>query len=234
MLHYVLLLRIFFLDDLSISYTMVTPAQFSSTNLDSYEVLYIGWDEDADPAAFSALNSRKSDIGNWVRRGGAIVALSECDVGYFSWLPLPVTIQTLDAEEVEIVWTSHPVMTDLSDTLLSYWGNSYHNYFTSWDPLYQVVVESSDVGLPVMLAAYYGNEVILITGQDPDYHAYYHSEFGAAILLINMLSYGCSYRPKSPVGGELVSGGLPISMAPYVLLVGAAGTAIILRKKRKL
>ncbi len=102
------------------------------------------------------------------------------------------------------------------------------------DPGYQVVAISNDVRYTVILSAYYGNGVIMITGQDADYHAYYESQLGAYILLNNMLSYGCSYRSKSPVGGELVSGSLPISMAPYVMLVGAAGTAIILRKKRKL
>jgi hypothetical protein len=225
------------LDKLDIPYTTVTPSQFLTTDLSLYKVLYIGWDYLADPAAFTALNARKSDIASWVSNGGVIVALAEYAHG-FSWLPLPVSIKTVMREDVVITDPSHPIMTGLSNSLLSNWINSYHCYFTSWDPAYKILANSSYYKLPVTLQAYYGRGAIVITGQDADYHYYYRSEPGAGLLLNNMLSWACSY--EGPVGGEIVSAS-PMAILtqaaiaywfiPAIAIIAA--TTLYVRKRRK-
>ncbi|MEM2876173.1 MAG: hypothetical protein QXL67_04405 [Candidatus Bathyarchaeia archaeon] len=74
--------------------------------------------------------------------------------------------------------------------------------------------------------------MIVITGQDPDYHYYYIDKVGAGILLNNVLSWACG---RKPIGGEV----LPIDKGALSLTALQTFTvshwwliAILLKKRR--
>ena len=192
------------------SFVQVDATQFLTTDLNQFDVLFVGWDGDAfNPAPFNSLLTRQVDIAKWVASGHAVVALAEPNLGRFSWLPLNVTIANEFGDQVVITNPSHPVMANLTNALLSNWGSSYHNYFTSWAPAYQILDITPLHTLPLTLVASLGSGRIAITGQDPDFHLYYQHRPGAAILLRNMINWaaGVSAAP---------SGETNLSISPIV------------------
>jgi hypothetical protein len=184
---------------LNMSFVQVDAAQFLTTNLNLFDVLFVGWDGTTFNApAFNALSTRQPDIANWIASGHGLVALAEPNIGRFSWLPLNVSIAVASADQVSITAPSHPIMANLTDALLSNWHSSYHNYFTTWAPAYQTLAITPLNNLPVTLAATLGSGRIAITGQDPDWHLFYQHQPGAAILLRNMINWAAGVSAAPP------------------------------------
>jgi len=125
-------------------------------------------------------------------------------------------------------------MTGLTDGLLSGWGNSYHEYFNTWDPAFTVLAENAAHD-PITLVATHGAGYIIITGQDPDYHTVVGSRPGAMLLLNNMLSYACT-AVEHAVGGYAVPVNKLGLLAPWIALasvVSLAGAIAVALKKGK-
>ncbi len=177
------------LDILEYEYTLVTPTEFATVDLYQYNVLFIGWIP--GDALVDALFARSSEIADWVAAGNGIVALAEIDeVNRWAWLPLWVSGSSYDSgDTVHILNPAHPVMSDLTDTELSVWVNSYHGYFISYDPAWEALAEGIEAGQPITLAATYGSGRVVITYQDPDFHLVYGKEEGAGKLLRNMIEW---------------------------------------------
>ncbi len=96
---------------LNMSFVQVDATQFLTTDLNQFDVLFVGWDGDtSNPAPFNALLTRHADIANWVAAGHGLVALAEVNVASFSWLPLNVTRADENADQVAITNPSHPIM----------------------------------------------------------------------------------------------------------------------------
>jgi hypothetical protein len=184
---------------LNMSFVQVDASQFLTTNLNLFDVLFVGWDgSTSDPTPFNALLTRQADISNWIASGHGLVALAEPNIGKFSWLPLSVTIGLQTGDQVVITNPSHPIMANLTDTLLSNWHNSFHNTFLTWAPAYQTLAITPLNNLPITLAATLGSGRIAITGQDPDWHLFYQHQPGAAILLRNMINWAAGVSAAPP------------------------------------
>ncbi|HVH14751.1 MAG TPA: hypothetical protein VNA15_03415 [Candidatus Angelobacter sp.] len=188
---------------LNMSFVKVTASQFLTTNLNLFDVLFVGWSGSTnDPTPFNALQTRQADLASWVSSGHGIVALAEPNLSMFAWLPLSVTAIQENADLVSITNPSHPIMANLTDALLSNWIASYHNYYSTWNSAYQVLAKTPIHNLPLTLAANLGSGRIAITGQDPDWHLVYQGRPAAATLLRNMINWagGASVGPLGEAG----------------------------------
>ena len=190
------------LDAIGVAYHVVSPSAFLTTQLASYDLLYIPStfrDQSVTvPAqdALDALNSRSADIAQYVAAGGGIVALSEpVGNGNYAWTPMAVTASATNHSDNVKLARSHPVNDGLSDALLSNWGVASHHYFIQFDPRFSVLDTNAD-GQSVSLAANFGLGRIFITGQDPDFHSVepFGSspvDPGARMLLANAITWAC-------------------------------------------
>jgi|GEM_PF-1264058 len=173
-------------DKLGYKYIVVSPTEFATVDLYRFNVLFVGWIP--GDAVVDALLARASDIADWVAAGNGIVALSEpSETNRWAWLPLWVTSDGVGGEVVRIFDSAHPVMQNLTENELSFWGASYHGCFYTRHTDWKALAWGEEAGLPITLAATYGNGRIVITHQDPDYHFYYNNELGAEKLLRNMI-----------------------------------------------
>jgi hypothetical protein len=183
------------LDMLGPEYTLVTPTEFATVDLHQYNVLFIGWAP--GDTLVDALLARASDIANWAEAGNGIVALAEFyETNRWAWLPLFADGSSGGGDMVHILNPTHPVMSNLTDTELSYWGNSYHGYFFSYDSSWETLAEGVEAAQPITMATTYGTGRIAITDQDPDCHLYYGYQEGAGKLLRNMIEWA------TPIGRE--------------------------------
>ncbi len=184
---------------LNMSFVQVDASQFLTTNLNLFDVLFVGWDgSTSNPAPFNALLTRQADISNWIASGHGLVALAEPNIGRFTWLPLSATIAAEFGDQVTITAPSHPIMANLTDALLSNWHTSYHNTFMAWAPAYQTLAITPVSSHPITLAATLGSGRIAITGQDPDWHLFFQHQPGAAILLRNMINWAAGVSAAPP------------------------------------
>jgi thermitase len=176
------------LDKLGYEYALVSPAEFATVDLYTFDLLFVGWVPGDE--VVNALMARAPEIAAWVSAGNGIVGLSEFYEGNrWAWLPLWVISGEYYGDGVQIVEPAHPVMWNLTDAELSGWMNSYHGQFYDYDASWTVLARETAIGYPITLAATYGNGRIVITQQDPDYHFYYNNIPGAEKLLRNMLEW---------------------------------------------
>jgi thermitase len=190
------------LDTLGYEYTLVTPSEFATVDLYGYNILFIGWAP--GDGLVDVLLARAPDIANWVAAGNGIVALAESyEANRWAWLPLFVNSSGFGGDEVHILDPSHPVMSNLTDTELSYWGSSYHGYFFGYDPSWENLAEGIEAAQPVTIAAMYGAGRIVITEQDPDFHFYYGGQEGAGKLLRNMIEWTAPTRREHDLAVSL-------------------------------
>jgi len=201
------------LDMLGYTYSLVTPEEFATVDLERYNVLFIGWMP--GDTLVNALFARASEIANWVEAGNGIVALAEpYEVNRWAWLPLFVSDSLGYGDEVHIVDPAHPVMSDLTDAELSNWYTSYHGCFFNYDPSWQTLAEGLEVDKPVTMATTYGAGRIVITDQDPDYHLYYGRIEGAGKFLRNMIKWATQIPYKHELAVSLD--------VPYSLELGSS------------
>ena len=184
------------LDLLGYTYTKVTPSVFATTNLSSYDVLYVGWiygSSTMTSSALQALYDRRVDIRNFVMAGGNLIALANIIDGSsigWTWAPVAVGTQNGSTDNIHITNALHPIMDSLSDALLSNWSISCHSQFTSYDTSLKVLANAPLLSnLPVILAGNLGMGHVVLSGMDPDYHYYYNFAPGAGKLLRNMFTW---------------------------------------------
>lgn len=165
---------------------------FNAVNFNDYDVIVVGWAGDSTPAqeVTDALNGRKTELQNWINCGGGLVVLSQFRLNnIYDYLPFPVGSVRQYANDVNIVMAGHPVMNGLTSALLSNWGASRHNYFSSLDDAYEVLC-TNDNEDPITVVATSGGRIVL-TGQDADWHYGVENEQGAGMLLDNMICWAC-------------------------------------------
>ena len=209
------------------NYTPVDAAEFASVNLSNFDVIMTAWMLPATNAA--ALVQRKAAIADWTAAGGRIFTSSAIttdgyDVNDWSWLPLSVTpVHTGHNNDVVVVASNHALMTTphlLDSTSMSNWSNSYHNVWSSYDPAYELISQNSS-NQALILAASYGNGMIVVSGSDPEYHTIYGPAAGRNYLE-NLLTWG-GVNSSGRIAGSVTSsaGGTPLAG----VLVSAVGTS---------
>jgi hypothetical protein len=148
------------LDSLGLTYTIVYYHQFDTVSLSNYDLLYIDgtfWD-------YEILYNRKEDLARFVQNGGGLVVTVG---GSYEYLirSLPVSLRVINAwnNRIEIRSLEHPVMSNLTDERLSFWGDIYIGFIEFDDDL-EVLAIGTDAGdFPVLLAGNYGLGRIIIT-----------------------------------------------------------------------
>ncbi len=196
------------------SFTAVSPAQFATTNLNLFDVLYVSilvLENSACQNILTALNTRSSDIAAFVMSGHGIAAEDEgflsgppsAAPAPFGWLPAPVTTaaQGIGAfgDNVAIV-TPSPVFTGLTSATLSNWAFSFHCQFTSTSSAFTTFAIGTSTAfgsLPITLT---GFGRVVITCQDPSAHFVENigGAVAAGILLDNMLTFAATGPPPPP------------------------------------
>ena len=203
------------LDLLGYTYTKVTPSVFATTNLSSYDVLYVGWipgSSSMTDAALQALYDRRVDIRNFVMAGGNLIALANTSASSIGWTWAPVAVRTQNGstDNIHITNSLHPIMDSLSDALLSNWSVSCHSQFTSYDTSLKVLANAPLLSnLPVILAGNLGMGHVVLSGMDPDFHYYYNFAPGAGKLLRNMLTWLAkkgNWLSEQPTSGVISPG----------------------------
>ncbi len=186
----------------------VSPDDFRTIDLSSYDILYVGsafqygYVTVPSQSALDALNARASDIGAFVQSGHGVLALSEpIGTGVYSWLPVPLSSYKLGYDTVLVADPTHPVMSGLTSSGLSGWSESGHTYFTSWDSL--DVLATMSGGEPVTLAGTYGYGKMVISGQDADWH-YMHGRPGQQVQFVQN-SFDWLSEPIPAPGALLLS-----------------------------
>jgi hypothetical protein len=207
-----------------ISYTEVSPATFTTTDLSLYRVLYVGSTFQngavtmASQEALDALNARKADIAAFIQSGHGVVALSEpIGTGRYAWLPVSVT--SIDGyawgfDDLHITNPGHPVMASLTDDGLTNWSVSAHTYFTSTGSMDTLVARTSS-GAPVTLAGTYGAGRMVLTGQDPDFHYVYGSLGQRREFTQNAIDWVSSF-PTVPTPGAVLLGAIGLCLVGWL------------------
>ncbi|MBM4166951.1 MAG: hypothetical protein FJ218_08570, partial [Ignavibacteria bacterium] len=165
--------------------TIVTTAEFSAlSNLYDYNVMIVG----SGITDYSALTSRRLEIQDYINAGNGLIVLSPDVNNGLSWLPLSVNGEQYTGNQVTMSKPNHPILKELSNTLLSNWNSSYNNYFSSFDALnFESVAITPEIGnYPITLTGNFGLGRIVITGQDIDAHL---TENGASRLFSNILQW---------------------------------------------
>ena len=191
-------------------YDLVTPSGVNAAALLHRDVLYVPWTEGANPSDLALLDAQLPAITAWVNAGGGIVGLAEYAVGNYGWVPgAPFGVAAQHAEDVVITaaGSAHPTHLGQGTATLSGWGNSRHNYFSSF-PGYLDVLSRTNTGWPVSLAGHYGEGCVFVTGMDPDWHSYYGGTAAANDLLRNSVVWAsrcqchAECEPEMRVTGE--------------------------------
>lgn len=178
-------------------YDVATPNDLRTLDLSPYAALFVGWTSGATPDAVAALHERASDIASFVADGGGLVALSETSVQW-TWVPNGTALAVTDdaGDEVQFTATgaSHPALDGQTSESLSQWHMSYHNAFVAWPAYLDALATTNGTSNAVTLAGAYGAGCVLLTGQDPDWHAFHTNNTAAAQMLASTLQWasGCA------------------------------------------
>lgn len=208
-------------------YTRVDYQDLNNVDLSQFDVLYVQsafTDNNVTiptTGALAALQSKATEIQEFVAGGGGLVALSEPLAGVGSWDWAPVELSSIGVyhdQSVEVVDAAHPVMANSTSASLSNWDTSWHGYFDNWDDRLDVLARTGDYGpsdprthQALTLAGTYGDGCcgrMVFTMQDPDFHSYQGFE-GARTLIGDALDWAaCSQPVPEPSTWALLAGGL--------------------------
>ncbi|MEE9270223.1 MAG: choice-of-anchor D domain-containing protein, partial [Candidatus Krumholzibacteria bacterium] len=201
------------LDVLGIPYTRVSPAAFAGTNLNEFDLLYVGRTSGgANPAGMQALVNKKTEIAAFVAAGGGLVALSENGDNALDWrwLPFDAGFLGVDRNVVNIVNPSHPVMASLTSADLSNWNNGVHNVFTRFPPGLEPVAVVPTSGAAAILAGTVTGGRVVLCGLDPDWHLFVRGgPASAGVLLgnaLNWVSEAPGWISANPLAGTIAAG----------------------------
>lgn len=184
------------LDAFGYTYTYVSPAEFAAANLNDYNIIFVAWLP--TQAEIDALNARKTDITNWINNGGGIIVNAQWKDGVYGvtnpYSFLPVTYGTTDnpspfSDGVTISNTTHPLVSGLTDALLSGWGSSVHGEISVAPPETSIVSKSTTTNYPEITGMCYGAGKIVVAATDPEFHIMHGPGDGPWILLSNELKW---------------------------------------------
>jgi PEP-CTERM motif len=195
-----------------ITLNIVDPSAFAGQSFAGYDGIWLGWN-----STFPGLDTRKTDLTNFLMAGGRVLAESGLAGNPLSDYPFGEELNavTNHADNVHIVSPFSPYNLGLTDAGLSNWGESHHALFTdtgTWLPL----TIDPDFGDAVTIAREAGFGSILFTGQDPEYHIIHG--FGdtgpgspKADLIVNAFTLGGVLTSPSPEPGSMTLAGLGIA-----------------------
>jgi hypothetical protein len=182
------------LDIFGYTYTKATASDFASINLNNYKIVFVSWLPTQEEV--NALNSRRTDLANWISNGGGIVVNAEMKgslgvTNPYSFLPVSFDTETGSdhTDGVHIVAPTHPLVAGLTDSLLTSWGNSVHGKIIRIPNEATVVAKATEYDSPYLVAVTYGRGRIVVCASDPEYHVIYGPGDGPRILLYNELSW---------------------------------------------
>ncbi len=146
--------------------TRITPSDFATQSLGDFGVIVID-----DTNSLSILQSRASDISEFVSTGGGLVT-DNGGAFDFSWVPNAADLTWTSANGDDVFLTAagatHPVTAGLTNAGLANWGNSYHTLFTATGGMDVLTVSSTD--LASTLAGGFGSGRLVYFGLHPTGH----------------------------------------------------------------
>jgi len=164
------------LQELNVSYDVITSAELSSVDLSRYKIVIVASDQYT--STYNNLVSNRDKLADFVYRGGVLIAHA-CDCGWHvgswteSWLPLGVTKVNVYGQNLSIVdYTSlivngTPHGGRLTDSDLDNWYYSTHGYFTNLPANARIIIgiASNPTEMPTYIEYSYGAGKILATMQ---------------------------------------------------------------------
>jgi hypothetical protein len=147
--------------------TRVSVSTFAGMDLFGFDVIYV----DETAGGSSILLSRAADIETFIVAGGGLI--TELGGGYgYDWVPHASNLAWIwDHQEIvnlTDLGQLHPVTAGLTDSGLSNWRNSQHNYFTSTAGMDVLATDPS--GHANILAGPFGAGRLVYLGLDPSDH----------------------------------------------------------------
>nr|MDO8112398.1 hypothetical protein [Candidatus Sigynarchaeota archaeon] len=173
----------------SISYSIYSSASFLKVSLATFDKVIISSNQ---PLAFyTSLQtaSVKSWFESYVASGGILefhaasvsIALSNLPGGYNA------PYQTVNSLSINASYSSHPILTGVTDTGIDNWGSSGHTYFTGFSGGEKVLIYDAS-SQPRMFLKNFSQGLFIYNGMPVEYAAYYNHGDGDA-LLTNMVLY---------------------------------------------
>jgi fibronectin type 3 domain-containing protein len=156
------------------SSTIVAPASFGSASFSGYSAVWLG---EAEGGSITGLSGQANNLISYMNGGGNVFAELAETTNPITDFPYGNQLTAVTGAFIET-----PHLTDLTslvnagltDAGMSNWFNSIHSYFTA-DGTFHEVSNDSTNGQSVTLYKQVGAGHLVISGQDPSYHAQYGS-----------------------------------------------------------
>lgn len=148
--------------------THVSPNDFGTASFAGFDAIYLDWISN-----FNGLLSRKSDLDSFVAAGGNLFAEITQNSGN------PITdylfgeelgLGTGSGDNVRIVDSSHELMTGLTDSGLSNWGNSHHGHYVSDIGSFTGIADTGVSNQWSIITKQHGLGNVTYISLDPSYH----------------------------------------------------------------
>ncbi len=163
------------LQELNISYDVITSAELSSVNLSRCNIVIVASDQYT--STYENLVSNRDKLADFVYRG--ILIAHACDCGWHegswteSWLPLGVTKVNVYEQNLSIVDYTSPIVNGtphggkLTDSDLDNWNYSTHGYFTNLPADARIIIgiASNPTEMPTYIEYSHGAGKVLATMQ---------------------------------------------------------------------
>lgn len=201
------------LNELNISYDVVSSTNFASVDISKYKVIIIPSDQPT--SYYNNMVNYVNKLKDFVIRGNVIIAhMTDMGLNGGTWsqsfLPCALNLShiNLQINDLTIVNYNHPVINgpygSVTDESLDNWYFSAHGYFTNIPKDSNIVVGYTydPIAMPVYIEWKCGYGLILATMMPLEWAWEWKYE-GGVIMLKNELIYAHSYNPLL-IGGSVI------------------------------
>jgi len=202
------------LEELGISYEIVSSSDFASVDLSKYKMIIIPSDQPT--SYYNNMLNYIDELRDFVLGGKVIVAhMTDMGLNGGTWtqsfLPCALDLRhvNLQINDLTIINYQHPVINGpygtVTDESIDNWYFSAHGYFTNIPRETNIVIGCADdpITMPVYIEWRCGHGLILATMMPLEW-AWEWGYTGGVIMLKNELIYAYDYNPLL-IGGDIIT-----------------------------